>query len=123
MTDKEKILKLLEEGSITVEEASNLLDKLEMVDDNERAASNDKKSKSKGKNVNIIIEDSTGHDRVNIYMPLSVLRFALKFNNGHINVDGKQVNVSEIKDIIDSAEIGTIADIETSSGIVKISII
>ena len=83
-----QILKMLEEGKITAEEAANLLEAIGEPDAASKAAADVVLAPEKGSArwVRILVEESNGN-RVNIKLPLFIIKAALRFG-GHFNIGG-----------------------------------
>lgn len=79
-TDREKILKMLAEGKITVSEAEELLDAIGSEKPETKAASSEDVSKKKLKYLRVQVDPGPGkhHDRVNIRVPLQLIRAGAK---------------------------------------------
>jgi SHOCT-like domain len=75
--ERKKILEMLQQGKITVEEAENLLAALASPDENKSGA-----EKPACKYLKVIVEpspQSENRDRVNIRVPVKLIRAGLKF--------------------------------------------
>ncbi len=114
MTDERlQILKMLEEGKITVEEASQLLEALISAESVNRADA-PPKSAAMARWVRIEVEDNDG-DRVHIKLPLIIVRAALRLG-GHFNIAGfgsDQLGpemMSEIEQALMEGERGVLID-------------
>ncbi|MDY0210854.1 MAG: hypothetical protein RBQ91_05575 [Acholeplasma sp.] len=127
MSDKLKVLEMLKEGIITVDEADRLLKALERESDDEpKVEVIVPKYKTDPKNlmfkVRIISADG---DKVNVNLPLKFAKAALK--NGKINLGNSEVmdniDIEAIIEMIEEGQIGEIVDISSANGdIVKIVI-
>lgn len=77
MEERARILKLLEQGKISAEEADKLL---QSIDKKLRATASAEPSRGKGKKLKIIVESkSEGGDNVNISVPLSLAKLVAGF--------------------------------------------
>jgi hypothetical protein len=128
MSDKMKILEMLKEGIISVDEADRLLRALEKEpNDSSKVEVIVPKYKTDPKNllfkVRILSADG---DKVNINIPLKFAKTALK--SGKINLGEKNdvlnnIDVDAIIEMIEEGHIGELVDISSADGdIVKIVI-
>ena len=104
MSDRNRILKMLSEGKITVEEADELLTAL--ISGNAKGTATT--STSSGKSPAYLFVQVTGEDNVDIRIPLGLLRAGMKFTSlipvhaaEHINramkENGMNFDISSIK--------------------------
>ena len=127
MNDKLRILEMLKEGVISIDEADRLLKALEKEPDNTKVEVLVPKYKSDPKNlmfkVRIVSADG---DKVNINLPLKFAKTALK--SGKINIGGNSdvmnnIDVDAIIEMIEEGAVGDLVDITSADGdIVKICI-
>ena len=104
MDEKLKILKMLEEGKVSAEEANNLLEAID-------SKSHEIEGKSRWLKVKVI---ENGNQKVNVKIPLKVIKIAAKIG-GKINVNlpdeakeqlaEKGIQFDNIKDVEDLNEI------------------
>ena len=130
MTKKE-ILKKLEDKEITVEEAMKLLEgveeegteDIEVVD--EKISKNEEKrslfKKGKKKFLRIEVEDKEDGDKVQVKVPVSVIKLAKKFGaHGNFNIDGvdilNEIDIDEVLELIESEEDATLVDVVGKNG-------
>ncbi|MDD4123603.1 MAG: hypothetical protein PHD50_01840 [Bacilli bacterium] len=130
MTKKE-ILKKLEDKEITVEEAMKLLEgvedetteDIEVVD--EKISKNEEKhslfKKGKKKFLRIEVEDKEDGDKVQVKVPVSVVKLAKKFGaHGNFNIDGvdvlNEIDIDEILELIENEEDATLVDVVGKNG-------
>ncbi len=127
MSEKIKILKMVEDGVITSEEALKLLD---AVEENVEQEVKKEKIKLKGKKLKIKVFDPADNTKVDIKIPLSLINLGLTIGT-KIKPELKEkigdIDIDEIiKNAIDDfSETGnqTLVDIEEENGtIVKIYI-
>ncbi len=110
-----RILRMVEEGKITPEEGSKLIDALGV----------EPQEKRKGKYVRIYIESSDG-EKINIKIPLKLVKLAHKFVPGKFMKfsygEGETFDLSELLNAIEN-EVGDYIDITSEDGdVVKISV-
>ena len=85
--EKKKILEMLSDGKITVEEATKLLELIEAEEPGEEALKAEPVSLKKPKYLRVIVEPPEGSvsarefDRVNIRVPMSLIRAGVKFSS------------------------------------------
>jgi hypothetical protein len=104
------ILKMLEDGKITADEAAKLLETLEKTKSDSKKK-NSEKSKMQGKFFRVKITDTeTGKIRANIRIPLSVISAGEKFGaNFTPKVEG--IGNDELMQAVRSGEVGKIIDV------------
>jgi len=108
--DMKKILKMVEDGKITADEASVLIDALK-TKDNETAPT------SRGRSIKIYVYDKVeDKKKVDITIPLSLIKFGLKFipkDKINIDSDGMQnIDFDEIMKAVEDGAQGTILDVD-----------
>ncbi len=111
--EKKKILKMIEDGIITAEEGFKLLEAISEEDV--------QKSQPKGgpKWVRIQVVDERTEKNVNIKLPISVLKVAIKFGaKFSMNIDGVKAEdyYDELIQAIDEGVIGEVVNVETDDG-------
>ncbi len=127
MNDKLRILEMLKEGIISVDEADRLLKALEKEPDNAKVEVLVPKYKTDPKNLmfKVRILSSDG-DKVNINIPVKFAKTALK--SGKINFSGKSdvmenIDIDAILEMIEEGAVGDLVDITSADGdVVKICI-
>lgn len=110
--ERYKILKLVEEGKIRAEEAEELIKKLEEIQQKEK----------RYLRVNVIENEKS---IVNINVPLSFLKWGLKFANTYAEKYGEKIEISpeEIEKLINDPDFkGRIVDINTPEENVQVII-
>jgi hypothetical protein len=99
--ERYKILRLVQEGRITAEEAEELLKKLE-------------ESQNRGKRLLLLKVIENGNNIVNISIPLSLAKWGLKFANTYAEKYGEKIDFSpeELEELISNPDFkGKIVDI------------
>ncbi|PNV80919.1 MAG: hypothetical protein C0196_00535 [Dictyoglomus turgidum] len=110
--ERYKILKLVEEGRIKADEAEELIKKLEETS----------KKEKRYLRVNVI---ENGKNIVNINIPLSLLKWGLKFANTYAEKYGEKVEISpeEIENLVNDPDFrGKLVDINTPEDNVQVII-
>ncbi|MCD4849050.1 MAG: hypothetical protein K8R76_12785 [Candidatus Aegiribacteria sp.] len=81
-SSQKKILEMLSEGKITVEEATALLSKLQNTDNDIDESSSEKDQDSRGKTPKYlrVLVDSAEGDKVNVRVPLSLIKTGIKLS-------------------------------------------
>jgi len=110
--EKMMILKMLQEGKITANEAAILLESLDSGSKKKEAEKQSEGSqKTEGKFFRVSITDTTtGKSRANIRMPLSVMGIGMRFG-AHFapQIDG--VESEQLMDAIRNGQVGKIIDV------------
>ena len=127
MNDKLRILEMLKEGVISIDEADRLLKALEKEPDNTKVEVLVPKYKSDPKNLMFKVRIlSADGDKVNINLPLKFAKTALR--SGKINIGNKSdvmnnIDIDAIIEMIEEGVVGDLVDITSADGdIVKICI-
>lgn len=127
MNDKLRILEMLKEGVISIDEADRLLRALEKEPDNHKVEVLIPKYKSDPKNLMFKVRIlSADGDKVNINLPVKFAKTALK--SGKINISGNSdvmnnIDIDAIIEMIEEGAVGDLVDITSADGdIVKICI-
>ena len=115
--ERMQILKMLEEGKISAEEASRLLDTLGEPSQGETPKG--------GKRLRIqVTEPGTNKKKVNLRIPLGLAKIATKFippkKKKELAEEG--IDIDEVLSQVTSENIGKIVDIESDEGFIQISI-
>lgn len=109
-----KILKMLEDGKISAEDAAKLLKTLDEVDKSSKFpfdGSSNPPPPSGGRWFRVRVTDIvTGKPRVNIRMPISVVKSGLKMG-AHFSPHIEGMDIHKLADIIESGEIGQVVDV------------
>ncbi len=125
MTDERlQILKMLEEGKITAEEASRLLEALKTAggqdNGNERIEAV-WESPRKAKWMRIEVNERDGN-RVRIKLPVAIVRAALRIGGGHLSIGGFDSDelgpelMEELEQALLNGETGLLVDVEEEDG-------
>ena len=114
--DRMKILEMIQNKIVTAKEGAELLRALD-VDKNEIIQKvQEKKSAFKMFKIKILSGDG---DKVNVQIPIEFAKVALKNGKGFMKMDkiqGMDLDVDMILDMIDKGTIGKIVDIESADG-------
>jgi hypothetical protein len=109
-----KVLKMLEDGKISVEDAARLLKTLDEVDNKPPKPpfdNNSPASPSSGRWFRVRVTDiESGKPRVNIRMPVSVVKSGLKMG-AHFSPNIEGLDLHNLKHLIESGEIGQVVDV------------
>ncbi|MBN2257156.1 MAG: hypothetical protein JW704_04945 [Anaerolineaceae bacterium] len=109
-----KVLKMLEDGKISAEDAARLLKTLDEVDNKPPKVPSDGSqppSSSGGRWFRVRVTDiETGKPRVNIRMPVSVVKSGLKMG-AHFSPNIEGMEISKLSEVIESGEIGQVVDV------------
>ena len=114
MNDKLRILEMIENKTITAAEGAELL---KALDKNEtQKIVKPKKDAFKMFKIKVLSGDG---DKVNVQIPIEFAKVALNSGKGFMKVDqieGLDLDVDAILDMIDSGMLGKIVDIESADG-------
>jgi hypothetical protein len=109
-----KILKMLEDGKISADDAAKLLKTLDDVDKPSKFPFDNSSippSASTGRWFRVRVTDiTTGKPRVNIRMPVSVVKSGLKMG-AHFSPNIEGMDIHKLAEIIESGEIGQVVDV------------
>ena len=111
--DRLRILEMIASKTITASEGAELL---KAIDDSPSAVAKPKKQAFKMFKVKVLSADG---DKVNIQIPLEFARVALKNGKGFMKmdkIDGLDLDLELILDMIDSGTLGKIVDVESADG-------
>lgn len=109
--EKMMILKMLQDGKISADEAAKLLESVDAGNKTEKPADADASQKVQGKFFRVLITDTdTGKARANIRIPLSVLGIGVKFGAQFAPQIGG-IEQDQIMDAISSGQVGKILDV------------
>lgn len=115
--ERNDILGMLKEGSITFEQAEKLLDAIE---DKEEAGHVEIVSKPGSRKMLKILVSTNDGDNVKIQIPVEFAKFAKK-GTSNLKLDAFDVDIDSIIQMIEDGALGEIVDIKTADGeIVKI---
>jgi len=116
--DRRQILKMLEEGKITSDDAAKLLDAMEADRPVESGAAG-------GKRLLIKVTDvGTGKKKVNVKIPLALAKIAAKFipPKSKRQLADEGVDVDAVLSQVMTGNIGKIIDIESDEDLVEVTI-
>jgi hypothetical protein len=109
-----KVLKMLEDGKITAEDAARLLKTLDDVDNKPGKFPFDSPTPpptSGGRWFRVRVTDiESGKPRVNIRMPVSVVKSGLKMG-AHFSPNIEDMDLKRLSEVIESGEIGQVVDV------------
>jgi hypothetical protein len=112
--DRLRILEMIANKTITASEGAELL---KAVDDNPSTElAKPKKQAFKMFKIKVLSADG---DKVNVQIPLEFAKVALKNGKGFMKIDqldGMDIDVDMILEMIDSGSLGKIVDIESADG-------
>jgi hypothetical protein len=108
--DRAEILDKLSNGTITAEDAAQLLHSIKPPTSG--AASPSRKANLSGRHLRIRVSNlDTGRDRVNVNLPLTLVETALKLGACYESKIGN-INAAEIFEMIESGTQGRLIDVE-----------
>lgn len=118
MNEKLAILKMVEEGKITVEEASKLLQSIEDKKQELAIITNTGERTAKWIKVKVIDDEGT---RVNVNLPIALVDVAFKIakasdSNFDVRLGNIDLDIDAIVQMIKDGAEGKIVDIDTSDG-------
>lgn len=118
MSEKLTILKMVEEGKITVEEASKLLQSIE--NKNQELSLVTKSTERTAKWIKIKVIDDKG-TKVNVNLPIALVDVAFKIakasdSNFDVKLGNVNVDIDAIINMIQEGAEGKIVDIDSSDG-------
>jgi hypothetical protein len=109
-----KVLKMLEDGKISAEDAAKLLKTLDDVDNKSQKNPFDSTTtptSSSGRWFRVRVTDiESGKPRVNIRMPVSVVKSGLKMG-AHFSPNIEDMDLKRLSEVIESGEIGQVVDV------------
>lgn len=119
--EKLQILNMVKEGKITVEEGLSLIEALGENNENTNITPS-----GTAKCLRIRVFDPNDETKVNITLPLSLMRFGMKFAS-KLSPEMKEagltdLDLEEILATVDSGQIGKIVDVDSNDG-TKVEII
>jgi len=112
--DRLRILEMVASKTITAAEGSDLIKALEVADNKIQVST--KKNAFKMFKIKVLSADG---DKVNVQIPIEFAKVALKSGKGVMKIDqleGLDIDVEEILNMIDSGMLGKIVDIESADG-------
>lgn len=127
MDEKMRVLKMVEEGKISAEQAVNLLDALgeEAAEETQGAdsvaVSGARDGAYENKMLRVVVDSAEG-DKVNVQLPVKIIRQVLKVT-GKLPIDGKGMEnldldalTVSILECLDSETLGNIVDVNAADG-------
>lgn len=119
MNDKLAILKMVEEGKITVDEAAQLLEALESKQ--EEFSLSTKVNKQTAKWLRIKVYDPDDKTKVNINVPIALVDIAFKIlkssnSSFDVNLENMNININDIVTMIKEGAEGKLLDLDTEKG-------
>lgn len=116
--EKMQILKMVENGQITAGEAAQLLEAVGEKDEIINFAK--KPSKISGKILRVRVYEGTENIKVNVNLPLRLVEVLVDIGIKFLPVDRypdlKQINMDELKELIEAGIEGKIVDIDSADG-------
>jgi DNA-binding transcriptional MerR regulator len=115
--ERMQILKMLEQGDVSAEEAARLLDAL--------GGGREAGGPGRGKRLRIeITEPDTGKKKVNLKLPLGLARIATKFipANKKKELAQEGIDLDEVLSQVTCENFGKLVDFESDDGLIQISI-
>ena len=113
--EKARILKMLQEGKLTVEEASKLLDALEVSGGPGDAVSGGGEPEIRGRTIRIsVTEMDTGSAKVNVNIPLKLAQIARSLipESERNKILSKGIDLDTVFSTLDGGAVGKILDVE-----------
>ncbi len=113
MEEKMRVLKMVEEGKISAEEAADLLASLDSLDPEEHAVKQ-VKGGIRGKKLRIVVTSlDSDRPKVNVKIPLRLVKWAEKFipSDAKKEMDHQGINLDEILSSVDDLEQETLVDV------------
>ena len=106
--ERMRILKMLEEGKISVEEATKLIEAVEAPPQETEIVP---QGKPKWLKVHVTDGDS---EKVNVNLPLSLARVALKFIPQHarVHMEEHEIDIEELLSTITETKIGKLVEVQ-----------
>jgi hypothetical protein len=112
-----KILKMIEEGTITAEEGNKLLSTIEECKgkiDVEKTGSS-----AKWLRIKVVSNEKGGKNKVNVNVPIALVETGLKIGKSFdkdLEESMKDIDIQEILELIKSGAEGKIVEVETEEG-------
>lgn len=112
-----KILKMIEEGTITAEEGNKLLSTIE--ENSEKLDVEKVGTGAKWLRIKVLSNDKGGKSKVNVNVPIALVETGLKIGKSFdkdLEESMKDINIQEILELIKSGAEGKIVEVETDEG-------
>ncbi len=108
--EKRKILEMVKEGKITLEEAEQLLEKVNQNESSENVSRIKKPNSKKFLRVRVTEEDKV---KANVNIPIALAEVGLNLiPKDKLKVDGKQINMDQILKLIEEGTEGELVNID-----------
>lgn len=116
--EKRQILRMLQDGKVSVDEAMKLLD---VVDGGGTAQPS---SSRPGRMLRVRVYDNGGKTKVNVNIPLTLAKVALKFipKGAMKELTDQNINLDEIISSITETTIGKIVDVQDDANQTKVEV-
>lgn len=104
MSERQRILKLLEEKKISADEASRLLDAL-----------GDERGVGRAKFLKVRVYDrSSGVPKVNVTLPISIVRWGMQFvpDEARVKMNERNIDFGRITDALEHDFVGKLIEVE-----------
>ncbi len=113
--ERRKILEMVRDGTISADEAAQLLDALQ------RSAGSARRSRRRPRWVRIRVTDNTGDNvRVNLTLPVGLVRAGLRAGGSIAGLEG--LDTAGLEEMLDRGEAGHILDVQDRDGNERIEI-
>jgi len=112
-----KILKMIEEGTISAEEGSKLLSSIEKS--SETIGVENKGTGAKWLRIKVLSNEKGGKNKVNVNVPIALVETGLKIGKSFdkdLEESMKDIDIAEILELIKSGAEGKIVEVETDEG-------
>jgi hypothetical protein len=117
-SERMRILRMLQEGKITPEEAAKLLETLGKTAGAAQESEGRPPGWWRGKKLRIHVEEKEGKSKVDLKVPMAIIAAAGKIGSlvpGGIKVGDRQINLSELLDGLSEAE-GDLVSVDEEEG-------
>ena len=120
---KERVLNLVRDGKVSVDEGLRLLEALDNPPQNVSTFDSDSNGK-KGRILRIRVLDTAGNAKVNLNVPLALAKVAMKFIPKDVSrqLEEEGINLDELLSEIKQINSGKIIDIDSEDAKVEISV-
>lgn len=111
-----KILKMIEEGTITAEEGNKLLSSIE---ESGEKLDTEKGTGPKWLRIKVLSNEKGGKNKVNVNVPIALVETGLKIGKSFdkdLEESMKDINIQEILEMIKNGAEGKIVEVETDEG-------
>ena len=120
---KERVLNLVRDGKVSVDEGLRLLEALDNPPQNVSTFDSDSNGK-KGRILRTRVLDTAGNAKVNLNVPLALAKVAMKFIPKDVSrqLEEEGINLDELLSEIKQINSGKIIDIDSEDAKVEISV-